>query len=214
MSKDILLVDDDKITCKIVLKRLSEQGFNVTVVHTGQDCLKYLEENRGCLVLLDLVMPEMDGKEVLTEIRKKYSSFEVPVLMLTADKKVSQTIECLNIGANDYLTKPFQVELAIARIKTQQNLVEFYNQSIEKRRIETINSIVVTYNHEINNPLTIALGSLKRDFNDLTPRKVEMAIKALNRITEIVRKIDQASESKENVEECDYVNKTKMIKIA
>lgn len=214
MGKDILLVDDDKITCKIVTSRLLKHGFNVTAVHNGKDCLEYLESHKGCLVLLDLVMPEMDGKEVLTEIRKKYSSFEVPVLILTADKKTSQTIECLNIGANDYLTKPFKLELAIARIKTQQNLVEFYYHSIEKRRIETINSMVVTYNHEINNPLTIALGSLKRDFDDLTPRKVEMAIKALNRISEIVRKIDQINSSQDDVEDCTYLNKTKMIKIA
>lgn len=214
MLNNILLVDDDEISSKILQKRLERQGFSVHFVQSGQACLDYLSKKTDCVVLLDITMPEMDGKEVLRKIRQEYSSFEVPVIMLTANKQVALTVECLDLGANDYLTKPVHLDLAVARVRTQQNLVEYYDQSLEIRKIEAINSMVVTYNHEINNPLTIALGCLRKGFDKITPEKIEMTIDALNRISEIVKKIDEVSANPENIEDCTYVNNTKMIKLA
>jgi len=211
----IILVDDDQINSKIFSKRLHKRGYETDVYNSGESFLEFFnKEGRSgkYIIILDIVMPNVDGMAVLNAIREKYSPMEVPVIMLSANDDTEKIVECLNSGASDYLTKPANIDIAVARIKTQTELIQFYEGNVKKKQLETINSMVTTFNHEINNPLTIALGSLRRDFTKIDEKRVKVAVDALERIATIVKKIERITKSGA-VEEDTYIAGTKMIKI-
>lgn len=210
----ILIVDDDQINSKIFAKRLGKKGHQVDVVSSGKECLEYLKEEtpKNLIIILDIVMPELDGLEVLKRIREMKSPMEIPVIMLSGEEETEKIVECFSEGASDYLVKPANIDIATARIKTQEDLIGFYQGHMKKKQLETIKSMVATFNHEINNPLTIALGSLKRDFSKIDERRVNIAVDALVRIADIVKKIEHVTKEGD-VEEDIYVANTKMIKL-
>jgi DNA-binding response OmpR family regulator len=211
----LLLVDDDQINSKIFCKRLTKRGHTVDVVYNGGVCLQYIQREdlpENLIIILDIVMPGLDGLEVLHRIREKFPPMELPVIMLSGEEGTEKIVECLNEGANDYLIKPANIDIALARIKTQTELMDFYQGHMKKKQLETINSMVATFNHEINNPLTIALGSLRRDFSKIDERRVKIAVEALVRIADIVKKIERVTKEGE-VETDIYVQDTKMIKL-
>jgi len=211
----VIIVDDDEINSKIFSKRLEKRGYSSTIFNSGKSFLEFFagEGKAGQYILiLDIVMPELDGLAVLENIRKTHSPMELPVIMLSANNDTEQIVECLNFGASDYLTKPANIDIAVARIKTQQELRNFYCLDVKKKQVETINSMVTTFNHEINNPLTIALGTLRRDFSKLDEKRINVAVDALERIASIVKKIDRITQDGA-VEEDTYISGTKMIKL-
>lgn len=208
----VLVVDDDKINAKFLAKSLAKRGFEVTEVHDGRACLDYVKSNDVDIILLDIMMPDLSGQEVLSELRSEYSAFELPIVMVTAKSDASDVVNSLRKGANDYITKPVNIDVAEARIKTQVSLKSLYHDSLDKKELETLNAMIVTYNHEINNPLTIAMGMLnravaKQDFSYLD--KVE---DALDRIADIVSKIDGVT-AKGKVDQKEYTKGKKMISL-
>jgi len=211
----IILVDDDQINSKIFSKRLFKRGYDISVFNSGAECLAYFKDfdkGRDVVLILDLVMPEIDGNQVLAKLREDYSPMELPVIIMSAKEDVEQVVECLSNGASDFIAKPANIDIAIARIKTQEEMLSYYKGNLKKKQLETINSMVATFNHEINNPLTIALGSLRRDFSKIDERRVGIAVTALIRISDIVKKIEMVTKL-DHVEEEVYVEDTKMIKL-
>ena len=212
----LIIVDDDQINSKIFSKRLQKRGYEVMVFHSGLEFLSHFEtmdiEKERPIIILDIVMPEMNGVQVLTKIREEHSPMELPIIMMSANDETEKVVECLDLGASDYITKPANIDIAVARIKMQFDLLNFYVGNIQKKQLETINSMVATFNHEINNPLTIALGSLRRDFSKIDEKRVRIAVDALERIATIVKKIERVTKQS-TVEEATYIKGTKMIKI-
>ncbi len=211
----LIVVDDDQINSKIFTKRLQKRGYQTEVFNSGEDFLAFFDaegEANHYIIILDIVMPKMNGTAVLKKLREKYSPMELPVIMLSANDDTEKIVECLNTGASDYLTKPANIDIAVARIKTQSELMNFYSLHVKKKQVETINSMVTTFNHEINNPLTIALGSLRRDYSKIDEKRVKIAVEALERIATIVKKIERITKNGA-VEEDTYIAGTKMIKI-
>ncbi|MCP4914776.1 MAG: response regulator [Oligoflexia bacterium] len=213
MKKTILIVDDDHINGKVFGKRLTKRGYTVELVHSGQECLDVIAQNSNYIILLDIVMPEMNGIEVLLKLRETYSSSELPIIMITAKDETEQIVECLEMGANDFIAKPVNIDIATARINATFNLLEMSERSIKAKQLSTVQSMVATYNHEINNPLTIALGCLRRDFEKLDEKKVKIAIDALNRIADITKKIEGLTKEGTEIEETTYVDSSKMMKL-
>jgi len=116
---NLLIVDDEAVNIQVLNNYLTMSNFSVKSVFSGKDALKLLEN--GCefdLVLLDIMMPEMSGYEVCTEIRKKYPPNELPIIFLTAKTMMANLVEGFEAGANDYITKPFSKEELIARIRS------------------------------------------------------------------------------------------------
>lgn len=115
-KKNILVVDDEKEIAELIEIHLMSQDYNVTKAKNGVEALKLLEENHFDLVLLDVMMPKMDGKETLKRIREK---FNIPVIMVTAKTSEKDKVEGLTLGADDYVTKPIKPLELIARVKAQ-----------------------------------------------------------------------------------------------
>ena len=120
-SKSILVIDDDQLMLKLATAFLEPRGFDVITATDGVSGMKLLRENKVDLVLLDVLMPGLDGYKVLRLIRE-YSS--VPVIMVTGITDKASTIKFLELGADDYVTKPFIEEELIARIQNKLKRAE------------------------------------------------------------------------------------------
>lgn len=113
---NIIACDDDKDIVRALKIYLSSEGFNVLEAYNGRQVLELLADNDVQLVLMDVMMPQMDGIEATTEIRKKYN---VPVILITAKSEDYDKILGLDVGADDYITKPFNPVEVVARTKSQ-----------------------------------------------------------------------------------------------
>lgn len=115
MNKTILIIDDDKKLNNLLSDYFSKFGFKVTTVTHPEEGLKILKRELPDIIILDIMLPRMDGFEVCKEIRKEYS---VPIIMLTARGEVTDRIVGLELGADDYLPKPFEPRELVARIQS------------------------------------------------------------------------------------------------
>ncbi len=114
----VLVVDDDAFNRDLMDRRLTREGFVAVAVADGQAALDLLDVQPFDLVLLDLIMPGIDGRAVLEAIRATRSAAELPVIMLTSMDDGESIAECFRVGANDYVTKPFKVGALVARLDT------------------------------------------------------------------------------------------------
>ncbi|MFC3781580.1 response regulator YycF [Bacillus chungangensis] len=114
MNKKILVVDDEKPIADILQFNLKKEGYEVYCAYDGEEALQLVEEIKPDLILLDIMLPKRDGMEVCREVRKKY---EMPIIMLTAKDSEIDKVLGLELGADDYVTKPFSNRELIARVK-------------------------------------------------------------------------------------------------
>jgi DNA-binding response OmpR family regulator len=139
----ILILDDDKELTTLLTEFLGEHKFKIVAHHTPSDMFKYFEHNSPDMLLLDIMLPEMDGFQVLRKLRE---SQDVPVIMLTAKGDVSDKVVGLELGADDYLPKPFEPRELLARIQSilrrvhasnsMLDILEFEGLTIDKLREE------------------------------------------------------------------------------
>lgn len=113
---DILVVDDEASVVEVVALYLKREGFTVRVAADGRSALNAIREQRPALVVLDLMLPEVDGLEILRRLRSDAGS-NVPVIMLTARRQETDRIYGLELGADDYVTKPFSPAELVSRVK-------------------------------------------------------------------------------------------------
>lgn len=116
-SKRVLIVEDERDILKLVTHYLEKEGFRVLTATTGIEALKKIQEEKPDLLMLDLMLPEMDGLEVCKRVRAKPETAMLPIIMLTAKAEESDTIVGLELGADDYVTKPFSPKALVARAK-------------------------------------------------------------------------------------------------
>ncbi len=110
----ILIVDDETTITDIIEFNLQKEGFETKAVHDGKEALLAVNEHEPDLMLLDVMMPEMDGFKALELLRQKY---KFPILMLTAKEEEADKVKGLELGADDYITKPFGIRELIARVE-------------------------------------------------------------------------------------------------
>ena len=115
MSAKILLIEDEEKLARFVELELCYEGYGVTKAFNGREGLELALSGNFDLILLDILLPELNGMEVLRRLRR---SSNVPVIMLTARDSVADKVSGLDLGADDYITKPFAIEELLARIRT------------------------------------------------------------------------------------------------
>lgn len=114
MATKVLVVDDDINIVKLIRLYLEKEDFAVCTAYNGKEALKVFKEENPSIIILDIMMPEMDGKQVCREIR---TTSDVPIIMLTAKGETFDKVLGLELGADDYIVKPFEPKELIARIK-------------------------------------------------------------------------------------------------
>ena len=113
----VLVVDDEEDILELLEYNLSRNGFEVEAVATGEDALAAVKRKRPDLVLLDLMLPGVDGLEVCRQLRREESTADLPVVMLTALGEEAEVVAGLELGADDYVPKPFSPRVLVARLK-------------------------------------------------------------------------------------------------
>ncbi len=131
-SGQILVVDDNELNRDMLSRRLRSRGYEVTVAEDGARALALVESGSFDLVLLDIMMPGLSGIEVLRLVREKRSREELPVVMATARDQAADVIEALRLGANDYVTKPLDFPVVVARAELQ---IQLRRRGAEIRRL-------------------------------------------------------------------------------
>lgn len=121
-SINILVVDDNQENLKVVSNFLKEKGYKIALALDGNNALKVLESTRIDLILLDIMMPVMDGFEVCQLIKSKKELKEIPIIFLTAKTETDDIVKGFQLGGVDYITKPFKKEELFARINNHIQL--------------------------------------------------------------------------------------------
>ena len=115
----LLIVDDNEMNRDMLARRLARKGYEIAVTPSAHDLLERVKLDGTDLVLLDIEMPEVSGLDALKTLREAYSAIELPIIMVTAKNQSEDIVKALDLGANDYLTKPIDFPVALARIGTQ-----------------------------------------------------------------------------------------------
>ncbi|MCP3763073.1 response regulator YycF [Domibacillus sp. A3M-37] len=138
MQKKILVVDDERPIADILQFNLKKEGYDVQCAYDGDQAVEMVEEMQPDLVLLDIMLPGRDGMEVCREVRKKY---DMPIIMLTAKDSEIDKVLGLELGADDYVTKPFSTRELIARVKA--NLRRHQAAPVQEEEAANTNEITV-----------------------------------------------------------------------
>lgn len=211
-QKKIMLIEDSVSAKTLATRVLEKNGFAVTSLASGIHCLNEIQKENPDIILLDVINPEENGNETLKKIRDNYSAVDLPIIMVTSNADASDIILSLNLGANDYITKPVDFNVAVKRIETHLKIKELSHKMGRLKELEAMKAIVATYNHEINNPLTIAIGKLDLiRINQNAEENLKEAEKALWRISDIIKKIQkllqaQSVDYEEYDKHCDMLN--------
>ncbi|MCT2343566.1 response regulator transcription factor [Bacillales bacterium AN1005] len=166
MTKDkILVIEDEKKIARIITMELEYEGYEVHAEHAGEQGLEKVLAGKWDLVLLDVMLPEISGLEILRRIRN--ASVNVPVILLTARDSIPDKVTGLDLGANDYMTKPFQIEELLARIRASLRISKMQMKQEQEKilQVDDLQVFVKSY-------------SVKRaniDI-DLTPREFELLL--------------------------------------
>ncbi len=154
----ILVVDDAREARNILVRLLALEGFESIQAANGREALDMLDDFVPDLILLDVMMPEMNGLETLQHIRERFPASQLPVIMVTALGSAQDVVRGLELGANDYITKPPQFEVLAARVRTQMHIKALEDQS--RRNIAQLEAMSALKDkflqiaaHDLRNPL-------------------------------------------------------------
>lgn len=151
----ILVVDDNKITTKLLRRYLEANGFEATEAYDGIECLEKVEERYPDAIVLDVMMPRMDGYEAVRKIKDNENTRHIPVVIVTALNDVANQLKSIEAGADDFLSKPIEEKLLIAKVKLLSSL------NLETKR----NNMLVTILDDVING-NISVEEAKNRFED------------------------------------------------
>lgn len=170
----ILMIEDNESVCEMIEMFFEKEDWEVTFVHDGKEGLdEYIKNSKEYdLIILDIMLPSMDGIQICREIRK--NDKEVPVIMLTAKDSESDEVIGLEIGADDYVTKPFSPLTLVARIKSTARRVNFLGQFSEKESQTAEYAYDVETEHLKINRDTRQIILYEKPLEDLTPKEFDL----------------------------------------
>lgn len=142
----LLVVDDNDLNREMLSRRLRRKGFEIQMAADGYAAMELIEKETFDLVLLDIMMPGISGLEVLENLRKRYSQPELPIIMATARVQSEDIVTALNLGANDYVTKPIDFNVLLARVDTHLKL---------KNLFKLKDDFLGMASHDLKNPLFV-----------------------------------------------------------
>jgi CheY-like chemotaxis protein len=197
----ILVVDDQPINVQLLKRKLEREGIQVATAYNGMEALALVKKEKPELILLDVMMPDMDGIEVCQRLQAEEATRSIPVIFITARSSKEGKIEGLNVGAVDYITKPIDLDETLARVQTQlrfvainRQMVDLQRRLVESRRAATIGAVTQGIAHNLNNLLGIVIGYLDLikayyDKPEQVKKNAQHVEEAVHRIVSIVKQL-------------------------
>ncbi len=211
----ILVVDDDMLNRIVLSTNLGEQGYEVATAENGREALEMLGQQRFDVVLLDLIMPEMDGYQVLERMKSDEVRREIPVIVISALDEMESIIRCIEMGATDYLPKPFDAALLRARLNA--SLASKRLRDIELEYLEQVHHVIQaagavetgTFECDSLDPVAAredALGQLARVFQKMARQVYAREQMLRQQVQELRIEIDEVKKARQVAEitETDY----------
>ena len=213
MAKNILIVDDTPDNLRLLGGMLTERGYKVRAAPSGERALATVEKELPDLILLDIMMPQMDGYEVCRRLKEDEHTRHVPVIFISALDQVFDKLTAFSVGGVDYITKPFQLEEVLARIHTHITLQDMrrrlqkQNEQLRQQNAE-LDAFAHTVAHDLKNPLSLIVGYTQLLYQEavgMAPEELEIigleSFKSAKKSADIVDALLLlASVRKENIE--------------
>ena len=174
---------------------------DVYVAYNGRECLNIVAETKPDLILLDIMMPEMDGIETCERLKSNPQTETIPIIFITAKASKEGKLEGLDAGAVDYITKPIDLDETLARVRTQLRLQEMFHENLQlqirlgdARKAAAVGAITQGIAHNLNNLLGVVVGYLDlikngHDSPDMVKRSVGLMDNAITRMVNIIRQL-------------------------
>jgi two-component system, sensor histidine kinase and response regulator len=197
----ILVVDDQPINVQLLKRKLEREGMKVVAAYSGLEALNLVQQEKPDLILLDVMMPEMDGIEVCQRLQASEDTRSIPIIFVTARSSKEGKLEGLGVGAVDYITKPIDLDETLARVQTQlrfaainREIINLQRRLVEARRAATIGAVTQGIAHNLNNLLGVVIGYLDlvkayHDKPDLVLKNAQHVDEAVQRIVSIIRQL-------------------------
>lgn len=215
-KEKILIVEDEKDTRFILNKLLTKNEYEVKTTSNGKEALEIIDEFNPSVILADWTMPIMDGIELCNKIKSNEKHKLIYYIILTARSSLNDKIRGLDIGADDFLSKPIENQELLARIRTG---VRIHNLQVELKSVEHTKAIVemaCTIGHEINNPLSsliISLKNLEDEISNLKDDKYKDDLIVINKSIDRIKHLVNNLVHLKNPEVVNYTSDQKMIKL-
>jgi DNA-binding response OmpR family regulator len=178
MARKILLVDDEPVLVETIAYNLEQAGYQVIIAADGASALQAAHRELPDLIILDIMLPEMDGLEVCRQLRREDSTATTPIMMLTAKGEEIDKVVGLEVGADDYVTKPFGRRELLARVRALLRRADYVPPDAEKSAQETANEVSRANRELLAGPLRIDLAGRRVNCRgkdmELQPKQFEL----------------------------------------
>ncbi len=214
-KKTLLLMDDSRVALKFFESHFTLYGYQVKTVQSEEQLMSILEICQPNCFIIDYEMDGVTGPEITMKLKNNAKTRHIPIIILTSQTDKKYLLSAINSGADDFVDKKIDPEVIVYKTQAVIRSSELLIKHMELEKFRTTHAMITTYNHEINNPLAVAAGMLGKNLESLTPERFDKAHKALNRIKEVVQKIDELTQTAINFK--DYVKsgnkESKMIEL-
>ena len=207
----ILIVDDAIDTVELLKKRFRSEGYDTEEAYNGEEGLQKVEAYTPDLIVLDIMMPKIDGYEVCQRLKADEKTKYIPVLMLTAKGEVEHKVRGLDTGADDYLAKPFDYKELSARVRSLLTTKAAHEKKVEVEKSGALEQMMDQVAHEIRNPLTSIGGFARKVFNKLPkgdPNRqyMEMIIKDVTVLESMIKQLIELKSMSISMRELSSMN--------
>jgi signal transduction histidine kinase len=182
----ILVVDDNPDNVELLAKRLKSLGYRTCEAYDGEEALAQVVREEPDLIILDVMMPKLDGFEVCRRLKTGGRTRLIPVIMLTAKREMPDKIKGLDTGADDYVTKPFNPQELTARVRSLLSLRTIQDKRLTEEKLGALGQMAEGVAHEVRNPM-VTIGGFARRIRDRLPPDDPLRVYAGHIIKEVER---------------------------
>lgn len=195
MKPRILVVDDNETNLELLATKLEAEGYEVAKAINGVEALEKVDAFHPDLIMLDVMMPRMDGYEVCRRLKAREETRYIPIVMLTARTELEDKMLGLELGAEDYMTKPYSLLEVSARVKSLLRMRELQKKLLDSEKMAALGEMAGGIAHEVRNPL-VTIGGLARRLyehqtSDEDRRYAQTIIDGVERLERMCKRIDE-----------------------
>ena len=210
----IFAVDDSQENLELLKLKIEAGGFQFYGCAKGEDALQEIKRLSPDIILMDVNMPYIDGFKLGEKLKNEDVIKEIPLIYLTAMSSKEEIIKGINLGAVDYITKPFNTEEVFLKLRNHIKLIKGHEKIFQIKKMQVVRALVVKLNHEINHTISDSFSSLYKIRKDLDNDHVDTLEKSLIKIVDFVKDISALALSDDEILTEDYgLGSDRMVKI-